>query len=140
MAQDDLFALKLPPGHNRVDYSVIPGNHQPLELTAMSRIKRSYGLNKIHLLPGGAGDNDFNIRIASGQLKGIGNRMRHLVREIMIKKKSNSQRNTKTFGNYLGYQVHGWLDYVLHTCLPRFAWPRQAETLNLIAKGSHMLK
>ena len=137
MAQDDLFALKRPHGYNRVDYSVIPGNHQQLELTAMSRIKRSYVLNKLHLLPAGAGNNDFNIPIAPGQLKCIGRCMMHLVREITIKKKSNSQRNTKNLGNYSGYQVHGWLAYVLHICLPRFAWRRQAETLNLIPKSSH---
>ncbi len=61
----------------------------------MSRIKRTYSLDKIHLLLGGAGNNNFNIRIAPGQFKCIRRRMRHLVRKIMIKKKSNSQHNIK---------------------------------------------
>ncbi|MBM9530480.1 hypothetical protein JWG42_09995 [Desulfoprunum benzoelyticum] len=57
----------------------------------MTRVQRPYGLDKIHLLPGGAGNDDINIRITPGQFKGIRRRMGHLVRKIMIKKKSDSQ-------------------------------------------------
>jgi len=94
---DSTFERKLPPEYDRVDYSVIPGNQHP-ELTAMSRIKRPYSLDKIPLLPGGTGRNDFNIRIASGQFKCIRRRMGRLIGGIRaIKKKSNSQRSNNLF-------------------------------------------
>jgi len=64
----------------------------------MPRIKRPDGFDKIPLLPGGAGGNYVNIRIASGQFKCIRRRMGYLVGGIRaIKKKANSQSSNNLF-------------------------------------------
>jgi len=94
---DSSFERILPPECDGVEYPVIPGNQHP-ELTVMPRIKRPDGFDKIPLLPGGAGGNYVNIRIASGQFKCIRRRMGRLIGGIRaIKKKSNSQRSNNLF-------------------------------------------
>ncbi|EFK10759.1 conserved hypothetical protein [delta proteobacterium NaphS2] len=95
MTQQGPFPYEQPSGHDRVDFSVMPGNRQHQGFTAMPRVQVSDGLDKIHLLTGCARNHHFHTLIAARQFKCIRHCMRHLVRKIMIKKKSDSQCDTR---------------------------------------------